>query len=161
VVIWYAKTAVKFSNLILLGFFCYEDVGDMFLRNIAWISTDYTTVYRRRQYKAKSKWSARGKVDQLPVGTAVAFTLINVPCISYIWQYMSNPVNWNPVCSAFMHVYEPPAGMSLKQFYLIFHLCTSLYFPLYIYIYIRKLTNLFDRISIRVSARVRADKCPW
>jgi hypothetical protein len=35
----------------LLGlFFGPENGGDMFLRNVGWLLTDYTTLYPRRQY---------------------------------------------------------------------------------------------------------------
>jgi hypothetical protein len=34
----------------LLGlFFDYEDGGDMFLRNVGWLSTDHVALYPRRQ----------------------------------------------------------------------------------------------------------------
>jgi hypothetical protein len=39
-----------FHTGLLLGlFFDPEDGGDIFLRNVVWLSTDYTTLYPRRQ----------------------------------------------------------------------------------------------------------------
>jgi hypothetical protein len=34
-------------------FFSHEDVGDMFLRNVDWLSTDYMVLYPRRQNSSK------------------------------------------------------------------------------------------------------------
>jgi hypothetical protein len=38
------------SSFLFCLFFDPEDGGDVFLRNVEWISTDYTALYRRRQY---------------------------------------------------------------------------------------------------------------
>jgi hypothetical protein len=37
------------SGFLLCLFFYPEDGGDMFLRNVGWLSTDYTALYPRRQ----------------------------------------------------------------------------------------------------------------
>jgi hypothetical protein len=44
-----ALLATCFEAAISLGLFFYpEDGGDMFLRNVGWLSTDYTALYPRR-----------------------------------------------------------------------------------------------------------------
>jgi hypothetical protein len=37
-----------YADLLLGSFFYLEDGGDMFLRNVGWYSTDYTTSYPRK-----------------------------------------------------------------------------------------------------------------
>jgi hypothetical protein len=41
-----------YAGILLRLFFDPEDGGDIFLRNIGWLSADYTTLYPRRQYSS-------------------------------------------------------------------------------------------------------------
>jgi hypothetical protein len=43
------KAASCCTGFLLGIFFDPEDGGDMFLRNVGWLSADYTTLYPRRQ----------------------------------------------------------------------------------------------------------------
>jgi hypothetical protein len=43
------KQVATSSGFVLGSFFDPEDGGNMFLRNIDWLSTDYTALYRRRE----------------------------------------------------------------------------------------------------------------
>jgi hypothetical protein len=43
------ETACLPPDFLLALFFAPEDVGDMFLRNVGLVSTEYTTLYSRRQ----------------------------------------------------------------------------------------------------------------
>jgi hypothetical protein len=43
--IW--QLATCFHSSILIGLFDLEDEGDMFLRNVRWLSTDYAALYAR------------------------------------------------------------------------------------------------------------------
>jgi hypothetical protein len=38
------------AGFLLTLFFDPEDGGDMFLINVGWLSTDYTALYRRKEY---------------------------------------------------------------------------------------------------------------
>jgi hypothetical protein len=40
------------AGFLLVLFLDPEDGGDMFIRNICWLSTDYTAIYSRRQYSS-------------------------------------------------------------------------------------------------------------
>jgi hypothetical protein len=44
-----AELVTCFHAGFLLGLFDTEDGGDTFLRNIGWLSTDYTALYPRKQ----------------------------------------------------------------------------------------------------------------
>jgi hypothetical protein len=46
------RPATYFHTGILLGLFDPEDGGDMFLRNVGSLSTDYRALYPRKQYSS-------------------------------------------------------------------------------------------------------------
>jgi hypothetical protein len=43
-------------GILLRLFFYPEDGGDMFFRNISWLSMDYTALYIRRWHSSKFKY---------------------------------------------------------------------------------------------------------
>jgi hypothetical protein len=48
----YWQLATYFQADILFGLFDLEDGGDIFLRNVGWLSTDYTASFTRRQHSS-------------------------------------------------------------------------------------------------------------
>jgi hypothetical protein len=54
---WQAELLSLPPAFLLIIFFHPEDGGDMLLRNVGWLSTDYTALYPRRQYSFYSIYS--------------------------------------------------------------------------------------------------------
>jgi hypothetical protein len=68
-----------------------EDWGDMFLRNVCWLSSDYIELYRRRQNSSESHVLTRHALQQsLPVPPCPINTSVLIP-----WLTPCNNVKWS------------------------------------------------------------------
>jgi hypothetical protein len=60
---------ICFHAVIFLGLCYSEDGGDMFPRNVCWLSTDYIALCPRRSYSARERWSNfSGKLSDKATG---------------------------------------------------------------------------------------------